>query len=164
VTVRIALEGSKELQAALREASDDVREAAANAVKATGVKLRKDAVNSIKSGPASGRTYTHKFYRTKNGKLAQGEERVPHTASAPGQPPMADSGRLHNSITFDMIGPLTATVGTHIVYGLYLEYGTRAGPDGKGGIAPRPWLRPAAEKQRAQFHKRLEAAISGALR
>lgn len=145
MTVRIALEGSKELQAALREASADVRDAVSKEVVATAIRLRKDVVRSIQRGPASGRTY-RKY-----------QPRRTHQASAPGQPPMSDTGRLASSIEFDQIGPLTATVGSRLAYAVYLEYGTRK-------MAARPFFRPAVERMRKDFGKRLEAAISGALR
>lgn len=140
MTVRIALEGSKELQAALREASGDVRDAVSKEVVATAIRLRKDVVRSIQSGPA-------------NGAIRRNGSR----ASAPGQPPMSDTGRLASSIEFDQIGPLTATVGSRLAYAVYLEYGTRK-------MAARPFFRPAVERMRGEFVARLEAAISGAIR
>src|SRR6056297_1304389 len=112
MTVRIRLEGSKQLQAALRNMSDEVRAEVGKEVLATAVKLRGDVVKSIQRGPASGRTY-RKY-----------NPRRTHTASAPGQPPMTDTGRLANSIEFDRQGDLTATVGSKVAYAAYLEYGT----------------------------------------
>lgn len=178
MTVRIRLEGSEALQAALREASGDVRQAAAKAVTATAVKLRKDVVRSIQQGPASGVTY-YRIYDAESGLLkvfagnpsAYGPAKMvaafksdgnsnlslTHQASAPGQAPMSDTGRLASSIEFDQIGPLTATVGSNLIYAKWLEYGTRK-------MAPRPFFRPAVERMRKDFSKRLEAAISGALR
>ena len=99
MTVTIRLEGSEHLQRELRRLSDDLREEAGKTVLATAVEMRADIVKSIQSGPASGQTY-RKSNPTRT-----------HTASAPGQPPMTDTGRLANSITFDRIGDLTATVG-----------------------------------------------------
>jgi HK97 gp10 family phage protein len=70
---------------------------------------------------------------------------------------MSDTGRLASSIEFDQIAPLTATVGSNIVYAVHLEYGTRK-------MAPRPFFRPAVEKMRPEFNKRLEAALAEVLR
>jgi HK97 gp10 family phage protein len=142
--VRIKLEGRKEMQAALREMSDDVRQAASRAVIGTAVEMRGDVIKSIQHGPASGRAY-----RKYN------PNRV-HRASAPGQAPMTDTGRLASSITFDQRGDLTAVVGSAIVYAVYLEYGTSQ-------MAARPFFRPAVEAVRAKFERRLEAAIGGAV-
>lgn len=145
MSVNIRLEGSEAMQAALRKASAEVREAAAKAVVGTAIELRGDVVKSINRGPASGVTY-----QKINPKRT-------HRASAPGQPPMTDTGRLANSITFDRAGPLTATVGSNVIYALYLEYGTRR-------MAARPFMRPAVERIRPKFLERIEAAIRGATR
>lgn len=142
--VRIKLEGKKTMQAALREMSDDVRQAASKAVLGTAMELRGDVVKSIQSGPASGRTY-RKYNPSRT-----------HRASAPGQAPMSDTGRLASSITFDTRGDLTAIVGSAIVYAVYLEYGTSR-------MAARPFFRPAVEQIKAKFDRRLEAAIGGAV-
>jgi len=145
MTVRIRLDGSKQLQAALRNMSDEVRAEVGKEVLATAVKLRGDVVKSIQRGPAGGRTY-RKY-----------NPRRTHTASAPGQPPMTDTGRLANSIEFDREGDLTATVGSKVAYAAYLEYGTSR-------MAARPYFRPAVERIRDQFNDRLEQAIKRATR
>ncbi len=48
------------------------------------------------------------------------------------------TGRLRNSITTDVVKPLEAIVGPGVKYGKFVEFGTRY-------MAPRPYLRPAAE-------------------
>ena len=143
MTVSISLSGSKELQAALRKAGDDVRREVSDVVLGTAIELRADVVQSIQRGPASGRTYKK-----------SNPTRV-HTASAPGQPPMSDTGRLANSVTFDRVGDLTASVGSTLAYAVHLEYGTSR-------MAARPFFRPAVEKMRPKFLSKLESAISGA--
>lgn len=145
MTVTLRLDGSKELQAALRRASGEVREAASKAVIGTALELQGNIKTSIARGPASGRTY-QKY-----------NPRRTHTASAPGQPPMSDTGRLVNSIEFDKIGDLTATVGSKLTYALYLEYGTSR-------MAARPFFRPAVEEIRPIFMKRIEKALGDELR
>jgi HK97 gp10 family phage protein len=158
MTVTIRLEGSDQLQRQLRRLSDDLREEAGNVVKAVGIEMRADIVKSLDDGPASGRTYTHYFYTNKNGKLVQGRKRAkPHTASAPGQPPMSDTGYLANRITFDRLGDLTAVVGTKVDYALHLEYGTER-------MAARPFFRPAVERMRPIYIGKLEDIIRRAAR
>jgi HK97 gp10 family phage protein len=58
-------------------------------------------------------------------------------SSKPGQPPRKQTGRLQGSITYE-IDPakMTARVGTNLIYGKYLELGTRK-------MAKRPWLKRA---------------------
>ena len=145
MTVTIRLEGSEQLQRELRRLSDDLREEAGKAVLATAVEMRADIVTSIQRGPASGITYK-KSNPTRT-----------HTASAPGQPPMSDTGRLANSITFDRQGKLTAVVGSALNYAPWLEYGTSR-------MAARPFFRPAVERMRPKFIGRLEGIIKGAAR
>lgn len=141
----IKLEGSKELQAALRNMTEEVRGEVSKAVIGTAMELRGDVVKSIQRGPASGTTY-QKY-----------NPRRTHTASAPGQPPMTDTGRLAKNIQFDKVNDLTATVGSDVAYAAYLEFGTSR-------MAARPYFRPATEKIRDKFNKRLETAIRGAIR
>lgn len=145
MTVTIRLEGSDQLQRELRRLSDDLREEAGKAVLATAVEMRADIVTSIQRGPASGRTYK-KSNPTRT-----------HTASALGQPPMSDTGRLANSITFDRVGDLTATVGSALNYAPWLEYGTSR-------MAARPFFRPAIERMRPIYIGKLEDIIRRAAR
>jgi HK97 gp10 family phage protein len=145
MTVTIRLEGSDQLQRQLRRLSDDLREEAGNVVKAVGIEMRADIVTSIQRGPASGITYK-KSNPTRT-----------HTASAPGQPPMSDTGRLANSITFDRVGDLTATVGSALNYAPWLEYGTSR-------MAARPFFRPAVERMRPIYIGKLEDIIRRAAR
>jgi HK97 gp10 family phage protein len=89
-----------------------------------GVELvRSIAIQSIQSGAKTGRVYQRRG--------------VVHQASAPGQPPASDTGRLVNSIvtSYD-IEQLSGTVQAGTEYAPYLEYGTAK-------MAPRPFMRPA---------------------
>lgn len=95
-------------------------------------------------GSGAGRLYTTRFWRDKSGRLRKGGRRVPHRASAPGDPPATDTGRLLNSVAHtvgsDGAGPY-AHIEARTNYSLYLELGTR-------DMAPRPFLRPALEAAR----------------
>lgn len=86
-----------------------------------------------------GRVYDTRFFRDREGRLRRGGRRVPHQASAPGQPPASDTGRLMASIHHEMLGAgqgVEARIGSDVNYALFLELGTRY-------MAPRPFLRPA---------------------
>ena len=155
--ISVELVGEKKLQQALAQAAADVKNAAEIAVVGTALDLRANIVQEI-SKRGRGRTYTHYFYTTKNGKLAQGRKRnKPHIASAEGDPPATDTGRLKNNIYFERLGALTAAVGSDLVYATYLEYGTSK-------MAARPFFRPAVEKIRPIFMKRIEKALGDELR
>jgi hypothetical protein len=139
----ISVTGTAELSAALKALGSDVSEAVTNAVNATGLELRGDIVKRIQRGPKSGRTYARRG--------------ITHQASAPGQAPATDTGRLVGSITFKMNTPTSVSVFSLLPYASYLEFGTFR-------IAPRPSWTPAALKVEPKFRKRLEAAIAGAIR
>jgi len=69
---------------------------------------------------------------------------VTHRASAPGQPPAVDTGRLRASITWRRGGTHKTNwrdVGTNVLYAVELEKGTSK-------TAPRPFMLPAAERLR----------------
>lgn len=136
----ITLEGAKELQAALRNMSAEVKAEVSKAVIGTAIELRADVVKSIHRGPTTGRVY-QKY-----------NPRRVHKSSAPGEAPQTDTGRLANSIFFDQQGQLTAVVGSSVVYALYLEYGTSR-------MGARPFFRPAVERMRPKFNSRIEAAV-----
>ena len=95
------------------------------------------AVAGISGGSKTGRTY-----RRGN---------VTHIASAPGQYPASDTGRLVNSIKAIIIGT-TAIVGTNVAYGPMLEFGTSR-------MAARPWLLPSFKAASVGLEKGLKAAI-----
>lgn len=105
-------------------------------------------------------------------------------ASSPGEFPHADTGMLRNSIfwTFDP-ATLSGTVGTPLLYGMYLEYGTAGGrivypaagsvlswvdATGRrrfarwirlGRIEPRPFLRPTLQQMLPRIQRRFMARL-----
>lgn len=170
MTVTLRLEGSAELQAALKRTRGEVRKAVSKAVMGTALQLRGDVVRSI-SKPGTGTTYyriydsasgyTNIFAGDSQGYVASVKGRLnlseTHRASADGDPPATDTGRLKNSIEFDKIGDLTATVGSKLAYATWLEYGTMR-------MAARPFFRPAIEEIRPKYMARLEKALGDELR
>jgi len=65
-----------------------------------------------------------------------------HVASPPGEPPNTDTGRLAGSVRTEIDKPdLTGFVGTDVIYGRFLELGTK-------DIEERPWLQPAPETEK----------------
>lgn len=88
---------------------------------------RNESVRMVQQGPKSGRMYGR------------------HQASAAGEAPASDTGRLANSILVRHTpGTLTASVVCTAAYGLALEFGTRH-------MAPRPFMRPPISTKRAEI-------------
>lgn len=81
-----------------------------------------------------------------------------HIASKAGEYPNTDTGALVKSLYWKLVGRLTARVGTPILYGKYLEFGTSK-------MAARPFMRPtwAAMKNRARdlFNKAVRDSMRG---
>ncbi len=107
------------------------------------------------------------------------------TASKPGEPPHKRTSVLADSIQHETLrrrNEFTGRVGTNVKYGFWLEIGTKGGtvikpkkggllswigPDGKRRyaksvtmkpLAPRPYLRPALNKNRKKIVKAIRAA------
>jgi phage gpG-like protein len=142
-SVKLEVVGLNELVGALEEYGERARKEIADVVELTALDVEADAKKSINRGTKSGRTY-EKF-----------KPRRTHRASAPGEAPAGDTGELARRITAEKERELQWSVGTDLPYGRLLEFGTMK-------ILERPWLRPAIEKNRALFRKRIVVAIEKA--
>ena len=78
--------------------------------------------------------------------------------SSPGEPPGVLTGRLRSSIATRVI-PGNALVGTQVEYARRLE----KGDEGPGGIAARPFLRPALERNKEEIKKILYKGLIEAM-
>lgn len=89
----------------------------------------------VLSGTRSGRTY-----------VIPGTK-VTYTASAPGEPPAVQTGRLRQSIATEISNDgMVGKVGTTLDYGRELE-------QGRSNMAPRPWLKPSFEQSENEVIK-----------
>ncbi len=109
---------------------------------ASAQQVRTEAIKSVQAGDKSGRVYKRRT--------------VMHRASAPGEAPASDTGRLVNSIqAYNNPGGSEAFVvagrGT-VLYAALLEFGTSR-------MAARPFMVPALEKSRAWINDRLRTAF-----
>jgi HK97 gp10 family phage protein len=139
LSVTLQLEGSDDLLRALQKLGKDAEAETRKAVQATAIEVRGDIVKRYQRGPASGRVYTRGS--------------VTHQASAAGEAPATDTGRLASGTQYRMTGPLTAEVDNAVEYGPFLEFGTQS-------IAPRPAWRPAIQEAQPKFRLRLETALA----
>jgi hypothetical protein len=143
MSVTLKLEGEAQLMEALRKLGADAQAEARKAVEATAIEVRGDIVRGYQRGPASGRVYVR--------------GNVTHQASAPGEAPATDTGRLASSTEYRLTGAASAEVQTSAEYGPFLEWGTQR-------IAPRPLWRPTVIAAGPKFRARMETAIARAMR
>ena len=108
-------------------------------LKAIALMTQADAQRRVLKGPKTGRIYGR------------------HQASAPGEAPANDTGFLAGSIRIDINQKWEVDLRALAPYAVHLEYGTRK-------MAPRPFLRPAAESVGKQAPKVFDEAIRAALR
>lgn len=121
----VRIRGLEELQAQLGRITNATEDVIEGAITDLVLLTHSKAVTGIQHGPKSG-----KAYRRGN---------VTHRASAPGQYPASDTGRLAAGVLMELpAGNMTGRVGTNVVYGEYLEFGTSR-------MAARPWLFPSFE-------------------
>lgn len=79
-----------------------------------------------------------------------------HVPSEPGEPPNADTGRLHGAIDVVRRGELTADVVSAAPYAADLEFGTAR-------VEARPYLRTATARKRAEAIELIRQAARRAL-
>jgi len=77
---------------------------------------------------------------------------ISHQASAPGEPPALDIGRLVGSVRVTRLGSMRWAMGPNTEYAEALEYGTRK-------MGARPFLRPAVERARPVFMAKVLEAL-----
>ena len=138
----IKIEGTEELVKAFKKLTREAAIEVGKAIDATGLSLRGSIVKKYQRGPATGITYE------------KTNPKRTHKASAAGEAPATDTGRLANSVVTekDAASPLSIEVLTEVEYGPYLEFGTRT-------IAPRPSWVPSVQEETPKYIRRVEAAI-----
>ena len=146
MSMSISMDGLAGLQADLRAASAEAKARVDDAVVGSAMELRGDVVKRIQRGPATGRVY-----------VRRGIEHQASSGNAPAESPATDTGRLANSVTFDKVAQMSATVGSDLVYAAVLEFGSDR-------IDPRPAWVPAVEAITPKYIARLERALEDAFR
>jgi len=156
MTISIDVEGDTQLIARLEKIGKQASPAMVDIANATAIELQGNIKRRIARGSRTGQIYTH-YFATIGGRVVAVRPRAkPHQASAPGEAPKTDGGALVRSIYFNnafgSFGAAVATVGSKVVYALYLEYGTRK-------IKPRPVWTPEAKKAQVKFIKRVQSYL-----
>ena len=161
MSAEIEIQGLDNLLKNFDKYSVETQKKITDSITLTAINVRTDAMRSMKSSPASGRTYKRRS--------------VTHTASSGGNAPRIDTGRLLNSIrwvasateavigvfgSMDLKGSVTAKSegladGTRSTYAAALEFGTK-------NMDSRPFLFPALERERRNFYQRVTQTLRSA--
>ena len=141
----LRIEGLDELNKTLSELSGKFEQEAGRLVNRTAQNIRNTSVRSIQKPSGIG-TYYKKY----------NPDRM-HIASAPGQPPNTDTGRLVSSLNVTRSGSTTAEVLANVEYAAYLEFGTRH-------MAARPFMTPAVEQERPNYERGLRELTKRAVK
>lgn len=145
--ISFKIEGLDRLQKAIGVTQEAIQKEILIALDASGRQVVSEAKKSILQGKKTGRVYKRRT--------------VTHQASAPGEAPASDTGRLVNSIASYLVRNskyVVITAGRGLAkYAVMLEHGTRK-------IAPRPFFFPAVEKSRVWIQNRLNEAVTRAIK
>lgn len=136
----VKIEGVKSVTDALSKLDAQATNDVHDVINATAQNIRNTAIRSIKNSPANGRVYRN------------------HTASAEGNPPRTDTGRLVSSIAVVMPEngkALEAEIGAYVNYAAHLEYGTR-------NMGARPFMFPALEQNMKGYVSKMKQALERA--
>lgn len=139
VSARIVRAG--EIAKNIRAENASVRARAIVALNAAGLIVQNAARRAVLDGPKTGTIYNPRG-------------KVVHQASAPGEAPASDTGRLVNSIVMRVDeGDLIALITAGTEYAPYLEFGTRK-------MAARPFLNPALTNNRPRIIQLMRSIMS----
>ena len=157
--MKLDMSGADDLVKSLERLGSSAEEAMIDVITDLVTDTQQNAVDGIDNGPATGAVYDS-IFRTINGRVVPVGPRsgnnlsATHQASAPGEYPMSDTGRLSSNIikVVPSASSIEGQVGTNIEYGTFLEFGTSR-------MAARPWLMPSFEKAKNDVSKKLNQAI-----
>jgi hypothetical protein len=116
------------------------------------------------STPGQGRVYDQRFFTNRRGRVIAYGKRVPHRASAPGDPPARDTGVLAASVSAHVTrrpDGAELSVGSSLDYAVYTEFGSRFSIRRLATVAPRPWMRPTIAASYAMIRSEVADGIEG---
>ncbi|MBP3955395.1 hypothetical protein J8F10_08890 [Gemmata sp. G18] len=136
----VKVEGLDKIQNATLDVQRSIEAELVKGLFASAKKVEGEAKRSITDGQKTGRVYTRRT--------------VTHQASAPGEAPASDTGRLVNSInsSVDGLDGVVVAGGGIVDYARSLEFGTSK-------MSARPFMFPALEKSKGWIRERLAKAV-----
>lgn len=140
----------KQFREKLKRRKEAVLKAVVKTLDTAGLLVSSEARRLVQKSPRGGVTYT--LYNPKR----------THKASAQGEAPATDLGRLASSISYETMpreGVVVIRCAKGIApYAIALEYGTA-----DGRIKPRPFMRPAIQRMRPRIREVLRQNVNIAL-
>ena len=140
----MAVKGLKSLNLKLGKIGRETQQEVRRALQRGSLRIENRAVQGIIDPPKTGRIYASKHRKG-----------AKHQASAPGEFPAADSGRLHQSITSveaSSASTIRFETGPNTPYGAMLELGTSK-------MEPRPFMTPAYDENVGKVKVDVQAAV-----
>lgn len=142
--IRVQVITAADLGVQFKALDEEYTQRTLRALDAAGLIVQNAARRSIVDGPKSGRLY-------KRGSVV-------HRASAPGQPPANDTGRLLGTIVYRVLGlQLAVEITAGTIYAKFLEFGTRK-------MEPRPFMNPALTNNLDKVRAVMRAVLSTPVR
>lgn len=142
--IEIRLTTSKFVEKQLKRVESEISKNVTQAIYRAASLVQAEAIRGIQRGKKTGRIYKRRS--------------VQHRASAPGEYPASDTGRLAGSIRINR-GVLQADIGSDVIYAKYLEP-DEASDEGK--LKPRPFLEPSYKKNEEKINQLIDEAITKA--
>jgi len=170
-SITAEIKGRAAFQKALRALSEQAQERVRLAITKTAAQLQENIKTNYQK-PGTGTVYFRipgqKYMTIRAGSMdgppvafvpGGGSQNLSlqHQASAPGEAPALDTGRLMNSVYINELSASSFEIGTKLDYAFWLEHGTRK-------IAPRPNWVPETEKTRKQFESIMRQTIARAIK
>lgn len=144
----VTISGDDELKRTLLSLGRDMEDAMAKGVFITANDVRTDAIKSIQT-----QSFGSYVKRSR-----QGGGTYDHIAAAPNKAPNTDTGKLVSSIAVEMDKKkIEAEVGSNLDYSSWLEFGTKK-------MEPRPWLKPAVDKNIGNLRANIAKAAMSVIR
>lgn len=141
----------------------NVRPTVLRSLRRGALQIENTAVEGIIDPPKTGKIYRRNANAgklTKTGRKRKAQY-IDHQASAPGEFPAADTGRLHQSITTAVVQnddrAVIVETGANTPYAEALEYGTAK-------MEPRPYMTPAFRAHAERIKDEVTLAIAQAIR
>lgn len=139
MSITVTVTGEEGVVATLQARADEIETKVQAVVTKYALKIEEKVKKKIAQAPATGRVYTR-------------GEGITHQASAPGEPPASDTGRLVSNIRHVLMG-MAAKVIADTEYAAALAFGTDT-------IQPRPFMKPVLDEIRDDFIRDLRAALT----